>query len=432
MRASERRVLTVAAALLLSGSVAAWPADDKPKEEQTQTEPAADKPKEPATAAGSAASDGFVIQFENGEYKLILGMVAQADGRFSLDDPKPIINTFTIRKIRPTFTGRMTRWFAFKVMPDFGNGTAVVQDAYFDIRFSPAFRLRTGKDKTPVGYELLEGDAFLLFPERALASSLVPNRDIGIQAQGDIAGGKLLYSAGVFNGVPDGTSSTTELDTNNAKDVAGRFLVQPFKSAQAPAGALNGLGFHVGGSVGRQFGALPSFKTSVGQTYFSYSTAAAAAGVRKRVSPAVFYYYKSFGAFAEYMRSAQPVAKGGVQTRVTNQAWEVTASFLVTGEAASYSGVRPKHNFDPTNGHWGGLQLLGRYTTLKVDPAAFTAGLAAANASRQARSFTIAANWYPTAYIKYYVTFERTVFDGNAAGPRPAENVILVRAQLGF
>src|SRR5204863_871392 len=191
------------------------------------------------------------------------------------------------------------------------------------------------------------------------------------QAHGDVASGKLLYSAGVFNGVPDGTSSTTELDTNNAKDVAGRVLVQPFKSAQAPAGALNGLGFHVGGSVGRQVGALPSFRASVGQTYFSYSTAAAAAGVRKRISPAVFYYYKSFGAFAEYMRSEQPLAKGGVQTRVTNQAWEVTASILVTGEAASYSGVRPKHNFDPTDGHWGALQLLGRYTTLRVDPAAF-------------------------------------------------------------
>jgi len=56
----------------------------------------------------------------------------------------------------------------------------------------------------------------------------------------------------------------------------------------------------------------------------------------------------------------------------------------------------------------------------------------AANVSREARSFTIAANWYPTAYIKYYATFERTVFDGSPSGPRPAENVILVRAQLGF
>jgi len=438
MGAFERRILTVAAALALLGPGAAWPADDKPKEEQAQAEPPADKPKdekpkEPAAVATtSATADGFVIQSESGDYRLVLGMVAQADGRFSLDDPKPIVNTFTIRKIRPTFTGRITRRFDFKVMPDFGNGTTIVLDAYLDIRFSPAFRVRTGKDKTPIGYELLQGDAFLLFPERALASSLVPNRDIGVQAQGDVARGKLFYAAGVFNGIPDGTSSTTELDTNNAKDLAGRVLVQPFKSAKAPPGALNGFGFQVGGSVGRQIGALPSFKTSVGQTYFSYNTAAAASGVRKRVSSAVFYYYKSFGAFGEYMRSAQPVARGGVQTGVTNQAWEVTASILLTGEPASYTGVRPKNNFDPAKGHWGALQLLARYATLRVDRTAFAADLAAANASREAQSFTIAANWYPTANIKYYATFERTVFDGNAHGPRPAENVILVRAQLGF
>ncbi len=132
--------------------------------------------------------NGFFIQSANGDNRLVFGMVAQADGRFSLDDPLPIVNTFTIRKIRPTFTGRVGRYFDFKVMPDFGNGTTVIQDAYVDIRFSPAFRVRTGKDKTPVGYELLIGDANLYFPERALASSLVPNRDIGVQAQGDLCG----------------------------------------------------------------------------------------------------------------------------------------------------------------------------------------------------------------------------------------------------
>ena len=52
---------------------------------------------------------------------------------------------------------------------------------------------------------------------------------------------------------------------------------------------------------------------------------------------------------------------------------------------------------------------------LTVDDAAFTAGLAAASASRDAKSFTIGANWYPAAYIKYYATYERTTFDGGAA-----------------
>jgi phosphate-selective porin OprO/OprP len=377
--------------------------------------------------------DGFFIQTADGDYRLLFGLVAQEDGRFEVGDPQPAVtDTFTIRKIRPTWSGRIARYFDFKVMPDFGNGTAVVQDAYFDIRFSPKFRVRAGKDKTPVGLELLQGDAYLLFPERALASSLVPNRDVGVQVQGDVFGNHLFYAAGIMNGIPDGSSSTTELDTNNGKDAAGRIVLTPWRTKKAPLPALNGLGFALGGSTGHEAGALPSFKTSVQQTYFSYA-GATADGTRRRISPSVFYYYKSFGGFGEYMRSSQWVAKPAVTRRyITNNAWEMTASLVLTGEAATDRGVRPKNNFDPVAGHWGALQVLGRYTQLKIDPQAFDAGFAAAGASREAQSFTVAANWYPNAYIKCYATYERTAFDRNARGARHPENAILFRLQLGF
>ena len=387
----------------------------------------------PAAAPLQAGfQDGFFIQTANGDYRLLFGFVAQADGRFVVNDPShAVIDTFTIRKIRPTWSGRIARYFDFKVMPDMGNGTVVVQDAYFDIRFSPKFRVRTGKDKTPVGLELLQGDAFVLFPERSLASSLVPNRDVGVQVQGDLLGNHLFYAGGVFNGITDGSSSTTELDTNSGKDLAGRLVFTPWRTTKTPLPTLNGLGFAVGGSTGHEIGALPTFRTSVQQPYFSY-TGASAEGTRRRISPSVFYYYKSFGGFGEYMRSSQWVSKSGVRRYIANNAFEVTGSWVMTGEAASERGVRPKNNFDPATHHWGALQILGRMTALKVDPQAFDAGFAATGASRQARSFTIAANWYPNPYIKFYGTFERTVFDRNATGARHPENAILFRSQLGF
>jgi phosphate-selective porin OprO/OprP len=391
--------------------------------------PAPESAQTPATPFTAGWQDGFVFQSPNGDNRLVLGLLAQADGRFSLDDPLPITNTFAIRKARPTFSGRVAKYFDFKVMPDFGNGTPVLQDAYFDIRFSSKFRVRSGKDKTPVGYELLQGDPYLLFPERALASSLVPNRDVGFQVQGDLSP-KLSYAGGVFNGVPDGSNSTTEVDANNSKDLAGRIVWQPFRSTTTPTGALNGLGFQIGGSTGRQAGTLPAFRTSVGQTYFSYATGAAASGDRHRITPAVFYYYKSFGGFAEYVRSTQEVSRSSSSYDVANDGWEITGSYVLTGEAASDRGVRPSHAFDPSTGKWGALQLAARYSQLNVDPLAFTSGLAAATAGRKASAFTIAANWYPAAFIKYYATFERTSFDGGAS--RPTENVIFFRTQLAF
>ena len=366
--------------------------------------------------------DGFFIQSADGEHRLVFGLLTQVDGRFAVDDPLPITNTFTVRKLRPTLTGRVGRYFDFKLMPDFGGGQAVMTDAYVDVRFSRAFRLRTGKDKVPVGYEWLVGDAFLLFPERSLASSLVPLRDIGIQAQGDLAGGRVSYAGGVFNGLPDGANSATELDTNNSKDLAGRVVWRP----------AAGLGVQVGGSIGEQRGAVPSFRTSVSQTWFSYAAGTAASGSRRRVAPAVFYYRGPFGSFAEYVQSTQELALNGAALEATNRAWNVTASYVLTGEAGADRGVRPRAEFDPAEGRWGALQLVARYSALSVDDDVAARGFAAPGASGEARQWTLGLNWYPNPWIKWYGTFERTTFDEGAASQRPAEDVILFRFQLAF
>jgi|RhiMethySRZTD1v2_1073278.scaffolds.fasta_scaffold03117_2 phosphate-selective porin OprO and OprP len=382
----------------------------------------------PAPPVTAGWQDGFVLQTPNGDNRLVIGLNLQVDGRFPMGEGDSPPATFAIRKMRPTFSGRVAKYFDFRVMPDFGGGTAVLQDAYFDVRVSPRFRLRTGKDKTPVGYVVLLGDPYLLFPERSLASLLAPNRDIGFQAQGDF-GPRFSYSGGVFNGIPDGVSSTTD-DTNGAKDLAGRIVWRPFGSTSAPASASSGLGFHLGGSAGKQQGPLPSFRTLGGLTYFSYATGAIASGSRDRISPAVFYYHKSVGAYAEYTRSTQDVLRTGTTTTVANDGWEVTGSYVLTGEATSDRGVRPEHNLDPQNGHWGAFQIAARYSELHVDSEAFNKGLASASSNQHAKALTVGANWYLNTFIKYLATYERTEMDGGV-GPR-TENVIVVRAQLLF
>ena len=416
-RSAARGTAACAAALVLSVSAAA------------QNTPAQPAPPEPAVAAPVAGwNEGFFIQTPNGDNRLQIGFVVQADGRFALDDPPPITNTFVLRKARPTFTGRVAKFFDFKVMPELA-GSVVLLDGYFDIRFSPKLRLRSGKDKTPVGYELLIGDAFLIFPERSVVSLLVPNRDVGFQAQGDLAGGKLAYSGGIFNGNPvDGTGTIADVDTNNGKDLAGRVVWMPFRSAKTPPHTLNTFGFHLGGSTGNQTGALPSFRTSAGQTYFSFPATTTADGRRNRVSPAVFLYSKGFGGFAEYARTTQDIVTDGVPQTVTSQAWGVTATYVLTGEATSDRGVRPKAHFDPAAGTWGAVQLAARYAVLTLDGELFASGIAAPAASRTARQMTLATNWFLNNYVKIYATYERFTFSGGRAN----ENLILFRTQLAF
>jgi phosphate-selective porin OprO/OprP len=385
------------------------------------------------TTVTSGWQDGFFVQSADGNNRLLFGLVAQMDGRFSLDSPRPIINTFTLRKLRPTVTGRVARYFDFKVMPDFGNGTTTVMDAYVDIRFSPKFRVRSGKDKTPVGYELLIGDAFVLFPERSIASLLVPNRDLGVQVMGDLSP-KFTYGFGVYNGIPDASSSTTDVDTNSAKDLAGRIVLQPFRAATtgASSGPLAGLGFHLGASVGDQSGSVPIFRTSIGQAFFSYLTGVTADGNRTRFSPAVFYYYRSLGAYAEYMQSSQRLSRNNISTPLTHTAWNLTGSYLLTGEAASSGITRPLHPLDPEAGSWGALQIVLRYAAVNLDDDVFTFGLSGTGASGQATQFSAGMNWYPASIFKYYLSYERIDFDDRAVDPRPTEHIILFRVQLGI
>jgi hypothetical protein len=42
------------------------------------------------------------------------------------------------------------------------------------------------------------------------------------------------------------------------------------------------------------------------------------------------------------------------------------------------------------------------------------------------------AAWYPNAYIKYVLSYERTVFDDNPGGPRRPEHAIVFRLQFNL
>jgi phosphate-selective porin OprO/OprP len=388
----------------------------------------------PAPAAATAGwQDGLVVQSADGDFRLQIGLLVHADGRFALDDSnEAVVNTFAFRRLRPYLRGRFSRRFEFYFNPDFAGGILVVQDAYVDTVFAPAFRIRAGKGKTPFGLERLHAASNLLFFNRAFPTALAPNRDLGIQVLGDISGGVVSYLAGVMNGVPDGGSA--DLDTNDSKDLSGRFIVRPFNKVSTSV--LKGLSLAISGSTGRQNGAavLPVFRTqSLEQQYFSHN-GASADGVRTRYSPQVSYYYKTFGAFAEYVHTEMPILKGSVREEIAHEAWQVAGSIVLTGETATdaAAGVRPRANFDFGNGHFGAFQVAARYHSLKIDDRAFTLNLATAGSSRKAEAWTAGLNWYLTPNFKYVFNYERTVFDGDPDGPRKAENALVFRTQVNF
>jgi phosphate-selective porin OprO and OprP len=374
--------------------------------------------------------DGFFIESAQGDFRLQIGLLLQADGRFAAADEDAVTDTFLIRRARPNLRGRIADRFEFYLNPDFAGGVLSIQDAYLETVIASPLRIRVGKMKAPLGLERLQSAANILFVERALPTAVAPSRDIGVQALGDIGGGTFSYQAGVFNGVPDGGSA--DLDTTDSKDVAGRMVIRPF--TQVAPGPWRGFGLALGGTRGRQEGAaaLPSFRTaSMQQPFFAYS-GASADGVRTRYSPQVFYYHGAFGAIGEYVRSTTPVRRGAVSDNIAHTAWQLAISFVLTGEGATdrSPGIRPRNGV--AQGGWGALQIAARYHALTVDDRAFALNLAAPGASRKAEAWTLGLNWILTEHIKYVFNVERTVFDDDAAGARSPENGVVFRTQLNF
>jgi phosphate-selective porin OprO/OprP len=405
-----------------------WAGDEQPPEKPA--EKPADKPKDEVKVL--AGPDGFVIQSGSPEYRIRLGGYAQADGRFYSGDADGVAtNNFLMRRARPIVQGTVGRYFDFYLNPDFGQGQVVLFDAYLNVRPSSKLQLRIGKFKPPVGLERLQSASSIMFVERALPTALVPNRDLGAQVHGELGAGIASYAVGVFDGAVDGALIDT--DTNDGKDVAGRIFFQPF--ARGGSTALKGLGLGFSATTGKQLGALPSFRSGGQVAFFSYVTGAAADGTRTRFSPQGSLYSGPVGFLAEYVRSRQQVRRATDVARIENEAWEVSGSVVLTGEAASASGVRPRRSFDPAKGTWGALELAVRLNRLNVDGAAFSRGFAdSTRSAREARAWAVGLNWYLNRNVKYVVDYERTTFTGGAAAgaDRRPENAILIRSQVAF
>jgi phosphate-selective porin OprO/OprP len=398
---------------------------------------AAAKDKVSATAS---SKDGFSIKSADGKFAVRLKGLVQTDGRFFLSDSAfPVTNTFFIRRARPILEATVGKYLEFRVQPDFGQGTMVLFDAYTDVKIAPAFAVRVGKFKPPVDLERLQSASDIVFAERALATNLAPNRDVGLQLSGDIGTGAFTWQAGIFNGVPD--LGNGDGDVSDAKDVAGRVFFQPVN-----LGALAGLGLGIAGTTGIERGTtaapqLASYRTPGQQTWFRYTSSTTtpasnvfANGTRSRLAPQAYFYTGPLGLHGEYILSWQEVSRAGSpDVTLKHSAWQTTGSFFLTGEKNSWRSAAPKKAFDPKAGTFGALELAARYSELSIDDATFPTFANPASTPSKAKAWAIGLNWYLAKAIKVVADYEHTTFTGGtAAGDREDESFVVARVQYSF
>lgn len=416
-------------------------------------EAAAEKAKTAPTI--TAGANGFSFRSADTNFVLKIRGYLQADGRFYADDyPGGTVNdTFLIRRARPILEGTVYEKYDFRFMLDFASGinsapanNSFLQDGYLNARFLPEFQVQVGKFKEPVGLERLQSGANLLFVERGYPTQLVPNRDVGLQLQGDLFKERLRYEAGIFNGVADGASGDVDA-SDDEKDIAGRLFATPFKNSNVAA--LRGLGFGVAGTYGNQEGAglVSKYKSPGQQQFFAYrsgdGTAAkpnvVADGSHYRIAPQGYYYWGPFGLLGEYVISDQRLrrdAGGATFARAQNTAWQAAVSYVLTGEPDSWKGFTPRHPFNPANGGWGAWQIAARIGQFAADDQIFAPSVDLANpaiSARGATSWAVGLNWYLNKNVKLNFDYEQTDFTGGtSAFLQQGEKVFLTRAQVSF
>ncbi len=399
----------------------------------------------PATHPGagdSADERGLAVKSGDSAFVYRVRGVLQVDGRWYLGDARlDDRDTLLIRRARPILEATVLGIIDFRLMPDFAEGRAAVFDAYLDARVHPWLKLRAGKFKPPIGLERLQSDPDLPFMERALTSNLSPVRDVGAQLFGDVLGGFLSYTVGVFNGAPDNTNGDT--DANHGKDFAGRLFLKPFSlGGPSPLGLL---GIGLAASTGAQRATtsapgLPTFRTGGQLAFFSYLTSstdpdatAYAFGRRSRLNPHLYYYLGRLGLLAEYVASRETVQLGDTQQTLTHVAWHATLSVALGGKVA-YDGVTPQASLNPERRTWGALELAARLGALSLDEQTFPLFADPTRSPRKATAVAAALNWYLGRNARLNLDFERTWFEGGAPalGDRAAENALLTRMQVTF
>lgn len=469
------------------------------------------------TPVVKASSSGFSFGSADGKNEIKFRGLLQADHRHFSEGANDVRNrtrdragllnaegfndaedTSLLRRVRPTIEGKVGGKYGFRFTPEFAGGSASVVDAYVDANLNPAFNIRAGKFKSAVGLERLQGGGDIKFIERSyVTNAILPNRDLGVSVYGDILDKKVSYNFGIVNGVVDGGNISTGTEYNGEREYTARIFTTPFIDAD---NALAGLGFGIGGTYTNFTGeqnlnftdtaaadatrnGLPSYVSEGQQTFFRYGANTIADGKRFRISPQANYYNGAFGLITEYARVDQEVSLignvagtttntalpflAGTNKKLSHDAWQIAGSYLLTGEDASFKGVKPKNDFDLDKGGWGAWELVARYSELNLDDDTFknangqlagenlaapTTNLSAyadgSKSAKSAKTWTAGVNWYLNANAKIALNYSQTSFDGGAisgnglngaAGDagrrirdRDDEKALLARLQVAF
>ena len=212
---------------------------------------------------------GFNIASGDGQYKLKLG--GRITSRFrALDSGHPLNDEFSVERARLYSKVSLLDYYDLRIQVEFSENPTL-KDGYLDVHYVPWARLRMGQFKVPFAWEYLQSHKYIDFAERSMAVDNMRSkgRDIGVMLHGRFHDDLIQYQLAILNGTGE-----NKADDNDAKDLAGRLSIQPFRETTNEI--FSDLHLGVAGAWGDQDTDFKdiAFKTVAGTKFVDFEPAA--------------------------------------------------------------------------------------------------------------------------------------------------------------
>lgn len=354
----------------------------------------------------------------------------QWDARQPGDDP-PSFTSTELQRARVGIEGNVSQHFRFSLERELtereveGSRSAKAwKDAFVEIDYSDAARVRAGKFKIPFGLDQLTGISNLDFVARSLgASYLAPARDTGVMVYGSV-GRRFNYSGGWFRHDGDNARSTRIRGADGTTAVRATFA--PFRrQGQSVLDQLE-FGSSVAVSALSNESELPNgLRGRTVMSQYVFFEPVFVDGRRQRVDVDVDWTWESLGVRAEYTDARDSRNGQGFGDNDLPQArarsWYVSGAYVVTGERKNRP-VNPRN--DVARGGVGAVEIVGRYERLWFDSdggldEAFRHPRAETILPSGDRILTLGVNWYLNRWAKVQLNSFRERLEDPERSPVP-------------
>jgi len=362
----------------------------------------------------------------------------QLDYRVYTGDGVPA-DTYTIRRARLGFQGKLDRYYEFAFLADFADrNSTLLRDAFVNVNYVRELQITVGQMIEPFGQEAASFSiANVDFVERGLTSLLYPSafgafRSPGAMVHGDFANGVFSYWLGAFNG-----KGPLQANTTNQPEFIGRVRIYPFRNGDTKE--LQGLAIGGAAGLGRSRGLSNelSFSGLTPEGAFTFFPQLPINGAIYRFNGEMTWTFGPAAVRAEIdsLHQNRDNLFDGYAGLGQVRAWgyNIDATYLLTGEKRPEN-APPRANAPLFRGGLGAWEVKGRYSYLTAEADGDQFSLSRIYKGT-VDEISGGVNWYLTSTIRY--SGDVNVYrmkDQPTVGGAPPQTfvVILQRVQFRF